>query len=76
LPVDRDNLGYLLAKASQRWNELLHADSSRSASPRCGRPTAHCSCPCSRRTGCVRASSRAGRAQARCRGVCPPVRSA
>jgi DNA-binding MarR family transcriptional regulator len=24
LPVDRDNLGYLLAKASQRWNELLH----------------------------------------------------
>ncbi|TML69860.1 MAG: MarR family transcriptional regulator [Actinobacteria bacterium] len=22
--VDRDNLGYLLAKASQRWNELLH----------------------------------------------------
>jgi DNA-binding MarR family transcriptional regulator len=24
LPLDRDNLGYLLAKASQRWNELLH----------------------------------------------------
>jgi DNA-binding MarR family transcriptional regulator len=24
LPLDRDNLGFLLAKASQRWNELLH----------------------------------------------------
>ena len=23
-PLDRDNLGYLLAKASQRWNELLY----------------------------------------------------
>lgn len=23
--LDRGNLGYLLAKASQRWNELLHA---------------------------------------------------
>ena len=22
--LDRGNLGYLLAKASQRWNELLH----------------------------------------------------
>ncbi len=22
--MDRDNLGFLLAKASQRWNELLH----------------------------------------------------
>jgi DNA-binding MarR family transcriptional regulator len=22
--VDRENVGYLLAKASQRWNELLH----------------------------------------------------
>src|SRR3954471_20131063 len=24
LPLDRDNLGFLLAKATQRWNELLH----------------------------------------------------
>ncbi len=24
MSADRDNLGYLLAKASQRWNELLH----------------------------------------------------
>jgi DNA-binding MarR family transcriptional regulator len=24
LALDRDNLGFLLAKASQRWNELLH----------------------------------------------------
>ena len=24
MPADRDNLGFLLAKASQRWNELLH----------------------------------------------------
>lgn len=24
MPLDRDNLGFLLAKASQRWNELLH----------------------------------------------------
>lgn len=24
MPLDRDNLGFLLAKASQRWNELLY----------------------------------------------------
>jgi MarR family transcriptional regulator, organic hydroperoxide resistance regulator len=24
VPLDRDNLGFLLAKASQRWNELLY----------------------------------------------------
>lgn len=24
MQVDRENVGYLLAKASQRWNELLH----------------------------------------------------
>lgn len=24
MPVDRNNLGFLLAKASQRWNELLY----------------------------------------------------
>jgi MarR family transcriptional regulator, organic hydroperoxide resistance regulator len=25
-PATRENLGYLLAKASQRWNELLHEE--------------------------------------------------
>jgi MarR family transcriptional regulator for hemolysin len=25
MPVNRSNLGFLLAKATQRWNELLHA---------------------------------------------------
>ncbi len=29
----RDNLGYLLAKASQRWNELLYAGFSRAGYP-------------------------------------------
>jgi MarR family transcriptional regulator, lower aerobic nicotinate degradation pathway regulator len=24
VPIDRENVGFLLAKASQRWNELLH----------------------------------------------------
>ena len=29
----RENLGYLLAKASQRWNELLHAEFVREGFP-------------------------------------------
>jgi DNA-binding MarR family transcriptional regulator len=31
--LDRDNLGYLLAKASQRWNELLYERFVRSGYP-------------------------------------------
>ena len=29
----RENLGYLLAKATQRWNELLHAEFAREGYP-------------------------------------------
>jgi len=29
----RENLGYLLAKATQRWNELLHAEFARGGYP-------------------------------------------
>ena len=31
--ANRENLGYLLAKASQRWNELLHAEFVRAEYP-------------------------------------------
>jgi DNA-binding MarR family transcriptional regulator len=31
--ADRENLGYLLAKASQRWNELLYAEFVRAEYP-------------------------------------------
>ena len=31
--ADRENLGYLLAKATQRWNELLHAEFVRKGFP-------------------------------------------
>ena len=31
--VDRENVGYLLAKASQRWNELLHEAFRRAGYP-------------------------------------------
>ena len=31
--ADRSNLGYLLAKASQRWNELLHEGFTREGFP-------------------------------------------
>ena len=31
--ADRENLGYLLAKATQRWNELLHAEFVREGFP-------------------------------------------
>lgn len=31
--ANRENLGYLLAKATQRWNELLHAEFAREGYP-------------------------------------------
>ena len=43
---------FLLAKATQRWNELLAGASPPPAMPASARPTARCSCPCTKRTGC------------------------
>ena len=44
--VSRDNLGFLLAKASQRWNELLYARFVEAGFGDVRSASARCSCPC------------------------------
>ena len=60
--MDRDDLGFLLAKATQRWNELLQ-ERFRDAGWEEVRPsTARSSCRCSKKTAYAWASSRDARA--------------
>ena len=57
--VSRANLGFLLAKASQRWNELLYARFSERGFGEEGPLTARSFFLCSRRTDYGSASSAA-----------------
>ena len=55
--VDRDDLGFLLAKATQRWNELLAERFAARGYSEVARRTVRCSCRSTRKTASGWASS-------------------